>query len=76
MCSSQRDSPQPVHGHHGFVFRGLGTELRPAAMSQESLQDVNKFAEDVPRQRMVRNMIHMVDGMNKTDFGALLALSS
>jgi hypothetical protein len=45
-------------------------------MSQESLQDVNKFAEDVPRQRMVRNMIHMVDGMNKTDFGALLALSS
>jgi hypothetical protein len=35
----------------------------------ESLQDVNKFAEDVPRKRMVRNMIHMVDGMNKTNFG-------
>src|SRR5579864_4623453 len=35
----------------------------------ESLQDWTKFAEDVPRKRMARTMIRMVDTINKTNFG-------
>src|SRR5215472_1214728 len=35
----------------------------------ESLQDWKKFAEDVPRKRMARNMIAMVNTINKSNFG-------
>jgi hypothetical protein len=35
----------------------------------ESLQDWKKFAEDVPRKRMARTMIQMVNSINKTNFG-------
>ncbi len=35
----------------------------------ESLQDWKKFAEDVPRKRIARNMIAMVNTINKTSFG-------
>src|SRR5690349_11979465 len=35
----------------------------------ESLQDWKKFAEDVPRKRIARNMIAMVNGINKSSFG-------
>lgn len=35
----------------------------------ESLQDWAKFAEDVPRKRMARTMIQMVNTINKTNFG-------
>ena len=35
----------------------------------ESLQDWKKFAEDVPRKRIARNMIAMVNTINKTNFG-------
>ncbi len=35
----------------------------------ESLQDWKKFAEDVPRKRIARNMIMMVNTINKTNFG-------
>ena len=35
----------------------------------ESLQDWQKFAEDVPRKRMARTMIQMVNTINKNNFG-------
>jgi len=35
----------------------------------ESLQDWQKFAEDVPRKRMARTMIQMVNTINKSNFG-------
>jgi len=35
----------------------------------ESLQDWKKFSEDVPRKRIARNMIAMVNTINKTNFG-------
>jgi photosynthetic reaction center cytochrome c subunit len=35
----------------------------------ESLEDWKKFAEDVPRKRIARNMIAMVNTINKTNFG-------
>jgi len=35
----------------------------------ESLQDWNRFADDVPRKRMARTMIAMVNTINKTNFG-------
>ena len=35
----------------------------------ESLQDWKKFADDVPRKRVARNMIAMVNTINKTSFG-------
>lgn len=35
----------------------------------ESLQDWKKFAEDVPRKRIARKMIAMVNGINKNNFG-------
>jgi photosynthetic reaction center cytochrome c subunit len=41
----------------------------------ESLQDLDKFAEDTPRKRMARQMIRMVDAMNKANFGRRRALT-
>jgi hypothetical protein len=35
----------------------------------ESLQDWKRFADDVPRKRMARTMIAMVNTINKTNFG-------
>ncbi len=35
----------------------------------ESLQDWKKFAEDVPRKRMARSMIAMVNTINRNNFG-------
>jgi hypothetical protein len=35
----------------------------------ESLEDWQKFAEDVPRKRMARTMIQMVNTINKNNFG-------
>ncbi len=35
----------------------------------ESLQDWKRFADDVPRKRIARNMIAMVNTINKTNFG-------
>ena len=34
-----------------------------------SLEDWNHFADDVPRKRITRNMIAMVNNINKTNFG-------
>src|SRR5262249_18298374 len=41
----------------------------------ESLQDLAKFAEDVPRKRIARNMILMVNNFNKSGFGGRRALT-
>ena len=41
----------------------------------ESLQDWKKFAEDVPRKRIARNMIAMVNTINKNNFGGRAAVT-
>jgi hypothetical protein len=41
----------------------------------ESLTHWEKFAEDVPRKRIARQMILMVDAMNKTHFGGRQVLT-
>ena len=52
----------------GFFSAALGLNCTGCHVA-ESLQNLDKFAEDVPRKRMARNMIRMVDGMNKANFG-------
>jgi hypothetical protein len=58
----------------GFFSAALGLNCTGCHVA-ESLQDLNKFAEDVPRKRMARAMIRMVDAMNKTNFGGRRALT-
>jgi len=41
----------------------------------ESLQDWKKFAEDVPRKRIARSMIAMVNTLNKNSFGGRAAVT-
>ena len=41
----------------------------------ESLENWDKFAEDVPRKRTARLMITMVNNINKTNFGGRRALT-
>jgi hypothetical protein len=41
----------------------------------ESLQDWKKFAEDVPRKRIARNMIAMVNTINRNNFGGRAAVT-
>ncbi len=41
----------------------------------ESLEDWKKFAEDVSRKRIARNMIAMVNTINKTNFGGRAAVT-
>src|SRR6266849_9743803 len=52
----------------GFFAAALGLNCTGCHVA-ESLQDWSKFAEDVPRKRMARQMIQMVNGMNKANFG-------
>lgn len=58
----------------GFFSAALGLNCTGCHVA-ESLQDMGKFAEDIPRKRMARNMIRMVDAMNKTNFGGRRALT-
>jgi photosynthetic reaction center cytochrome c subunit len=58
----------------GFFSAALGLNCTGCHVA-ESLQNLEKFAEDIPRKRMARNMIRMVDAMNKTDFGGRRALT-
>ena len=58
----------------GFFSAALGLNCTGCHVA-ESLQDLGKFAEDVPRKRMARNMIRMVDSINKTNFGGRRALT-
>jgi len=58
----------------GFFAAALGLNCTGCHVA-ESLQDLGKFAEDVPRKRMARNMILMVNAMNKANFGGRRALT-
>ena len=52
----------------GFFSASLGLNC-VYCHTGESLTDWDKFAEDVPRKRMARNMIQMVNTINRTNFG-------
>lgn len=52
----------------GFFAASLGLNCTGCHVA-ESLQDWDKFAEDVPRKRMSRQMVLMVNAINKTNFG-------
>src|SRR5215831_4112804 len=52
----------------GFFSAALGLNCTGCHVA-ESLQDWSKFAEDIPRKRTARNMIRLVDTINKSQFG-------
>jgi hypothetical protein len=52
----------------GFFSASLGLNCVYCHVA-DSLQDWQKFAEDVPRKRMARVMIQMVNTINKSNFG-------
>src|SRR5215510_12334243 len=52
----------------GFFSAALGLNCTGCHVA-ESLQDWSKFAEDVPRKRMARMMVAMVNTINRTNFG-------
>ena len=52
----------------GFFSASLGLNCVYCHVP-ESLQDWKKFADDVPRKRMARTMIQMVNTINKNNFG-------
>jgi len=58
----------------GFFAAALGLNCTGCHVA-ESLQDWSKFADDVPRKRMARIMIQMVNGINKSSFGGRRALT-
>jgi photosynthetic reaction center cytochrome c subunit len=58
----------------GFFSAALGLNCTGCHVA-ESLQDWSKFAEDVPRKRTARNMIRMVDTINKTQFAGARMLT-
>ncbi len=58
----------------GFFSAAIGLNCTGCHVA-ESLQDQSKFAEDVPRKRMARNMILMVNNFNKSGFGGRRALT-
>jgi outer membrane lipoprotein-sorting protein len=52
----------------GFFSASLGSNCVHCHVD-ESLTHWDKFAEDVPRKRVARQMIQMVNTLNKTNFG-------
>jgi len=58
----------------GFFSAALGLNCTGCHVA-ESLQDWSKFADDVARKLMARNMIRMVDTINKTQFGGRRVLT-
>ena len=52
----------------GFFSASLGLNCVYCHVP-ESLEDWQKFADDVPRKRMARTMIQMVNAINKNNFG-------
>jgi photosynthetic reaction center cytochrome c subunit len=55
-------------GTMGFFSSSLGLNCVYCHVA-DSMQDWQKFAEDVPRKRMARVMIQMVNNINRTNFG-------
>ncbi len=58
----------------GFFSAAVGLNCTGCHVA-ESLENLDKFAEDVPRKRIARQMILMVQSMNKTSFGGRRALT-
>lgn len=58
----------------GFFAASLGLNCTGCHVA-ESLENWDKFAEDVPRKRMSRQMMLMVNGINKANFGGRRALT-
>src|SRR4029077_6950601 len=58
----------------GFFAAALGLNCTGCHVA-ESLQNWDKFAEDVPRKRMARVMIQMVNNINKANFGGRRAIT-
>src|SRR3984893_8787731 len=58
----------------GFFAAALGLNCAGCHVA-ESLQDWDKFADDIPRKRMARVMIQMVNNINKTNFGGRRAVT-
>jgi outer membrane lipoprotein-sorting protein len=58
----------------GFFAAALGLNCTGCHVG-EALQDWSKFADDVARKRTARNMIRMVDTINKTQFGGARMLT-
>ena len=52
----------------GFFAAALGLNCTGCHVA-ESLQDWTRFADDIPRKRVARGMIRMVDAVNKAQFG-------
>jgi len=52
----------------GFFAASIGLNCTGCHVP-EALQDWSRFADDVPRKRMARVMIRMVDSINKEKFG-------
>lgn len=58
----------------GFFAASLGLNCTGCHVP-ESLLNWEKFADDVPRKRMARQMIQMVNAINKANFGGRRALT-
>ena len=58
----------------GFFSAALGLNCTSCHVA-ESLQDWDKFAEDIPRKRTARNMIRMVQAINQAQFGGRRAIT-
>jgi photosynthetic reaction center cytochrome c subunit len=58
----------------GFFSAALGLNCTGCHVA-ESLQDWDKFAEDIPRKRVARGMIQMVAAINRNNFGGRRALT-
>ena len=52
----------------GFFSAAIGLNCTGCHVP-EALQDWSRFADDIPRKRMARIMIRMVDSINKEKFG-------
>src|SRR5438093_5202132 len=58
----------------GFFAASLGLNCVYCHVS-ESLENWDRFADDVPRKRMARSMMVMVNELNKTKFGGRRAVT-
>src|SRR5215470_17655471 len=54
----------------GFFAASLGLNCTGCHVA-ESLQDWGKFGDDVPRKRIARQMVTMVNALNKANFGGV-----
>src|ERR1700674_2989845 len=61
-------------GTMGYFSASLGLNCTFCHVT-ESLQDWQKFADDVPRKRTARRMVLMVNAINKDNFGGRRAVT-